>query len=85
MWVAEWNGQIVGMVGLIQNEDHKPGIAELQRMSVSKTCRKMGVASKLLEELLKHSRQQGLEKIVWKLQMLKDQLSNSIGSLVLSL
>ena len=38
MWVAEWNGQIVGMVGLIQNEDHKPGIAELQRMSVSKTC-----------------------------------------------
>ena len=66
MWVAEWNGKIVGMVGLIQNEDHKPGIAELQRMSVSKTCRKMGVASKLLEELLKHSRQQGLEKIVLK-------------------
>ena len=26
----------------------------------------MGVASKLLEELLKHSRQQGLEKIVLK-------------------
>ena len=37
MWVAEWNGKTVGMVGLIQNEDHKPGIAELQRMSVSKT------------------------------------------------
>ena len=66
IWVAEWNGKIVGMVGLIQNEDHKPGIAELQRMSVSKNCRKMGVASKLLEELLKHSRQQGFEKNVLK-------------------
>lgn len=64
MWVAEWNGKIVGMVGLVQNENHKTGTAELQRMSVSKTCRKMGVASKLLEELLKHSREEGLEKIV---------------------
>lgn len=66
MWVAEWNGKIVGMVGLVQNENHKPGTAELQRMSVSKTCRKMGVASKLLDELLKYAREQRLEKIVLK-------------------
>ena len=64
MWVAEWNGKIVGMVGLIHNETHKPGVAELQRMSVSTTCRKMGIARKLLDQLIKHARAEGLEKIV---------------------
>ena len=66
MWVAEWNGKIVGMVGVIHNETHKPGVAELQRMSVSKSCRKMGIASKLLDQLIKHAREEGLEKIVLK-------------------
>ena len=64
MWVAEWNGKIVGMVGLIHNETHKPGVAELQRMSVSTACRKMGIARKLLDQLIKHARDEGLEKIV---------------------
>ena len=64
MWVAEWNGKVVGMVGLTHQEKHKPGVAELQRMSVSTTCRKMGIAGKLLSELLKHAREEGLEKIV---------------------
>lgn len=66
MWVAEWNGKIVGMVGVIHNETHKPGMAELQRMSVSTTCRKMGIARKLLDQLIKHAREEGLEKIVLK-------------------
>lgn len=38
MWVAEWNGKVVGMVGLVQNENHKAGTSELQRMYVSRTC-----------------------------------------------
>ena len=66
MWVAEWNGKIVGMVGIIHNETHKPGVAELQRMSVSTSCRKMGIARKLLDQLIKHAREEGLEKIVLK-------------------
>ena len=64
MWVAEWQGKIVGMVGLVVNEKQKPGVAELQRMSVSTTCRKMGVGRKLLEQLLWHAEQQRLTKIV---------------------
>lgn len=64
MWVADWSGKIVGMVGLIHNETHKPGVAELQRMSVSTTCRKMGIARKLLDQLIEHAREEGLEKIV---------------------
>ena len=64
MWVAEWNGKVVGMVGLVHNESHKPGVAELQRMSVSPACRRMGIARKLLDELLKHAKEQQLEKLV---------------------
>ena len=64
MWVAEWQGKVVGMVGLAVDEKQKPGVAELQRMSVSSTCRKMGVGRKLLEELLRHAKGQRLEKIV---------------------
>ena len=64
MWVAEWNGKVVGMVGLVHNENQKPGMAELQRMSVSPACRRMGIARKLLDELLKHAKEQQLEKLV---------------------
>ena len=64
MWVAEWNGKVVGMVGLIHNESHKPEVAELQRMSVSPVCRRMGIAKKLLDALLKHAKDQQYEKIV---------------------
>ena len=64
MWVAEWNGKVVGMVGLIHNESHKPGVAELQRMSVSPICRRMGIGRKLIDELLKHAKDQHFEKIV---------------------
>ena len=64
MWVAEWNGKVVGMVGLVHNESHKPGVAELQRMSVSPACRRMGIARKLLDELLKHAKDQQIEKLV---------------------
>ncbi|KAL9961729.1 hypothetical protein ACROYT_G030731 [Oculina patagonica] len=64
MWVAEWNGKVVGIVGLIHNESHKPGVAEIQRMSVSPVCRRMGIARKLLDALLKHAKDQHFEKIV---------------------
>ena len=63
MWVAVWNGKVVGMVGLICNECHKPRVAELQRMSVSPGCRRMGIARKLLDELLKHAKDQRFEKV----------------------
>lgn len=64
MWVAEWHGRIVGMVGLIADEKQKPGVAEVQRMTVSSSFRKMGVGRKLLEELLSYAKQQRLKRIV---------------------
>ena len=64
MWVADLNGKVVGMVGLLVDEKQKPGVAELQRMSVSGKCRKMGVGRKLLEQVLRHAEQCKLSKIV---------------------
>ncbi|PFX22708.1 probable N-acetyltransferase CML1 [Stylophora pistillata] len=64
MWVAEWSGKVVGMVGLVHNESHKPGVAELQRMSVSPACRRMGIARKLLDELLNYAKDKRLERLV---------------------
>lgn len=66
MWVAEWQGKVVGMVGVVNNCNDKPGVAELQRMSVSPFCRRMGIAGKLLHELLQHAKDQHFEKLVLK-------------------
>ena len=65
MWVAQWRGRVVGMVGLVCSDNHKPArVAELQRMSVSPVCRRMGIARKLLDELLKHAKEHKFEKVV---------------------
>ena len=64
MWVAEWNGKVVGMLGLICNENHEPGVAELQRMVVVPSCRGKGIGKKLLNELTAHARKQGIKKLV---------------------
>ena len=64
LWVAEWKEKVVGMVGLLHNESHKPGVSELQRMSVASSCRKMGIGGKLLDAVLEHAQQQRIEKII---------------------
>ena len=64
MWVAEWNGEVVGMVGLLHNESHEPGIAELCRMYVVSSYRRMGIAGKLLKRLVSYAREQQYHKII---------------------
>ena len=63
MWVADWNGKVVGMVGLMQQVSHEPGVARLQRMYVVSSCRVMGIGKKLLNELISYAKKQGIEKI----------------------
>ena len=63
MWVAEWNGKVVGMVGLMQKESHAPGVAVLQRMYLVPSCRRMGIGKKLLRELIAYAKKQGIEQI----------------------
>lgn len=63
-FVAEVHGQVVGMVGLIQGGHLKPGVSELQRMSVSLSIRRRGIAKLLCKELIAFAKQQNLTKIV---------------------
>ena len=64
MWVAECNRKVVGMVGLLHNESHEPGVAELYRMYVLSSYRRMGIARKLLERLVSYAREQRYHKII---------------------
>ena len=64
MWVAECDGKVVGMVGLLNNENHEPGVAEVNRMYVLSSYRRMGIARELLERLVSHAREQRYHKII---------------------
>ena len=64
MWVAECDGKVVGIVGLLNNENHEPGVAEVNRMYVLSSYRRMGIARELLERLVSHAREQRYHKII---------------------
>lgn len=71
MWVAELNGDIIGMVALVPGDDHedsfgKPreAVGRLRRMAVLPEFRRLGVAKKLLNELLNHAREIGYKRVV---------------------
>ena len=51
------------MAGVVHTENHKQGVVELQRLSVSSTFRRRGVAQKLVQEVFRFTKQQGVEKI----------------------
>ena len=64
MWVAEWRGKVVGMVGLIHNKSHELGVFELQRMYVVPHCRGMGIGKKMLMEVINHAKKHRIKMIV---------------------
>ena len=49
MWVADVEGEIVGMVGILQTEQ---GQAELRRLAVLPDYRRQGVATKLMKGII---------------------------------
>ncbi len=59
-FVAEYNGEIVGTVGLL----FESGRARIVRMSVVKNHRKEGIATQLLERCIKTVKDRGLSEIV---------------------
>ena len=64
MWVAEVDGQVVGIVGLTETGNCKLGTGELQRMSVARSCRGRGIARKLLHEVMHFAREYGHARII---------------------
>ena len=61
MWVADVEGEIVGMVGILQTEQ---GQAELRRLAVLPDYRRQGVATKLMKELLSFARGNDYVKVI---------------------
>ena len=71
MWVAEVNGRVIGMVALVSESDHeesfgKPraAVGRLRRMAVLPEFRRLGVAKKLLNELLRYAKKIGYKHVV---------------------
>lgn len=71
MWVAELDKKIIGMVALVPLDDHEVSfgkrretVGRLRRMAVLPEFRRLGVARKLLDELLNYARKIGYEQVI---------------------
>lgn len=60
-WVAELDGQIVGMIGVAREDQH---LAEIRRLRVARDHQQTPIASMLLETALAHCKKHGYLKIV---------------------
>ena len=59
-WVADADGQIIGMIGVQQLE---PGIGEIRRLRVHTEFRRRGVGSSMLQRALEFCRDRGMLKV----------------------
>ena len=59
-WIAELDGEVVGMIGVRAGNDHA---AEICRLRVRLDHRRKGVGTRLLERAVGHCRERGLLKI----------------------
>lgn len=72
-WVAESEGQVVGMVGALPAEQPTLRKKQLQlfHMSVASECRGQGIAKALVRTLLQFARDQGYSEVVLATTMLQ--------------
>jgi len=59
-WVADHDGQVVGMVGVAEDE---PNVAEVRRLRVDPECQRHRIAEKLMETALSFCRHHGYLKV----------------------
>ncbi|XP_039729281.1 putative N-acetyltransferase 8B [Pteropus medius] len=72
-WVAESEGQVVGMVGALPAEEPtlRKKQVELFHLSVASECRGQGIAKALVRTLLQFARDQGYSEVVLATTMLQ--------------
>ena len=61
LWVAEFEEQVIGMIGVVCGSDH---VGEIRRLRVHKACQQSVVAERLVETALSHCKQYGCLKVV---------------------
>ena len=67
-WVATSNGRVVGMIGVQKTGDNK---AEIRRLRVDSTARRVGVGTKLMEQAMRFCQQRGYLKVVLDVQTVR--------------
>lgn len=60
-WVAELDGEVVGMIGVAREDHHQ---AEIRRLRVAKTHQHLPIAPVLIDTALAHCKKHGYLKIV---------------------
>lgn len=60
-WVADHNGQVVGMIGVAHDQKHT---AEIRRLRVDTSWQQSNIAARLFETALAHCRHHGYLKVV---------------------
>ena len=61
LWVAELDGRVVGMVGVVRDQEHT---AEVRRLRVQKDWQQTPIGARLMETALGHCKQHGYLKVV---------------------
>ncbi len=61
-WVAEVDGRVVGMIGVVRDTDQPMG--EIRRLRVDRSWQHTSIGATLIETALAHCRRHGLLKVV---------------------
>ncbi len=62
LWVADLDGQVLGMIGVLQGKGHT---GEIRRLRVQKDHQGNGIASRLVEVAVEHCQHHGYLKVVF--------------------
>lgn len=60
-WVARWDGEIIGMVGV---QRHDENVAEIRRLRVHPEYRRHGVGTRLMETAIQFCRDRSYLKVI---------------------
>jgi ribosomal protein S18 acetylase RimI-like enzyme len=60
-WIAQYEGRIVGMIGVARDREH---VAEIRRLRVDPQWRQTPIAARLIERAVAHCREHGYLKVV---------------------
>lgn len=81
-WVAEMDGEIVGMVGVQQTDDNS---AEIRRLRVRQDKRRQGIGAKLMEQAIGYCRHHGYLKVVLDVRIEHEPAINLFGKFAFQL
>lgn len=77
-WIAELDGQVVGMIGVARDEGRT---GEIRRLRVDRRLHQSDIAAKLLETAITHVKKHGYLKVVFDTRFERDGALDMFGRL----